>query len=593
MTLNLSAPLAVPTTVIVRASGLVLLGGLVGCTGTIEPGSSFSQVDRPTASRDGTKPATGTGVTGEAPSDEPSGNESPTDPTPGDQAPSTCTPAQPIADPGPSRRLSDAQYANTIHDLGAHFGVDLGAIRTPFPGRGNTGTFSTAYGSNTVSAETALALQERSESISAAMTGDLTKLLGCAPSNAPGDACVGDFIERFAFRAFRRPPLSEEVASLAALYDALVETLAPADATRAVIEAALQSPFFLYIDGGAELVTSGQAPFDPYALANRISYFLWDSMPDQALFDAAQDGSLLDADALRAQVQRMLGDPRAAATTRSFHHEWLRLASPTGLNPDPAAYPDWSSELAASVAQETDRFIDQIVWRDSGTFADLMTSRETSVDRHLGALYRMPDPPADWTAAQLPADRRGLLTRAHFLATHRPILRGVVLIDRLLCNPLMAPANVNATLPEPSASEPPRTTRERFEQHSSNPQCAACHRMIDPIGFSFERYGADGAFRDAYESGLPIATAGKLEQPIAAEFADSGELIDRLVSEPRVHACYGERLAEWAIGRGLTADERCGIEPLSSAAAPLPIRDLIAEIATSELMRTRGAAEGQ
>jgi hypothetical protein len=155
------------------------------------------------------------------------------------------------------------------------------------------------------------------------------------------------------------------------------------------------------------------------------------------------------------------------------------------------------------------------------------------------------------------------------------------------------PGNVNTTLPEPSASEPPRTTRERFEQHSSNPQCAGCHRMIDPIGFSFERYGADGAYRDAYANGLPIATAGVIDQPIAAEFADSGELIDRLASEPRVHACYSERLAEWAIGRGLTVDERCSIERSSSAAAPLPIRDLIAEIATSELMRMRGAAEGQ
>jgi hypothetical protein len=576
---------------VARASGLALLWALVACTGAIEP-TAGTLVPGPNAARDGTKQPAGKGPAGDTPGDETPGNESPTDPTPDDEGPSACTPDGPIADPGPSRRLSDAQYANTVRDLGAHFGVDLGAIRTPFPGRGNTGTFSTAYGSNTVSAETALALQERSEAISAAMTGDLAKLLGCAPTDAPGDACAFDFIGRFAFRAFRRPPLSEEVASLTALYDTLVAMLGPPDATRAVIEAALQSPLFLYIDGGAELVASGQAPFDPYALANRISYFLWDSMPDQALFDAAQNGSLLDADTLRAEVQRMLDDPRAAATIRSFHHEWLRLASPTGLTPDPAAYPEWTPELAASVAEETDRFIDQTVWQDSGTFADLMTSRQTSVDGQLGALYALSDPPADWTAAELPEDRRGLLTRAHFLATHRPILRGVVLIDRLLCNPLMAPANVNATLPEPSADEPPRTARERFEQHSSNPQCAACHRIIDPIGFSFEHYGADGAFRDEYENGLPITTAGELEAPIAAVFADSGELIDRLVSEPRVHACYGERLAEWAIGRGLSADERCGVERLSSAAAPLPIRDLIAEIATSELMRMRGAAEG-
>jgi hypothetical protein len=507
-----------------------------------------------------------------------------------------CPEGEDVADPGPVRRLSDAQYASTVRDLGTRFGVDLGAVRTPFPAHTDA-TFSTSFRSNTVSGETALALQERAESISGAMVGDLPGLLGCDPSGGVADPCIAGFVERFALQAFRRPPLEGEITSLTSLYDELVPVLGASDATRAIIEAALQSPLFVYIDGGPALAPgSPRQPFDAYTLASRLSYFLWDTMPDPELFAAAGSGALLEEGGLRAQIDRMLGDPRAAPVMRSFHREWLRLASASTIRPSPELHPSWTATLAESAVEETGRFIDATLWERSGSLADLLTSPSATVDREIASLYGIDfaadaAAPDGWARADLASDRRGILTRVHFLASHRTILRGVVTLDRLLCTPLAAPDDVNTTLPTPEPGAPPATPRERLALHSADDRCRSCHQMIDPIGFSFEHYGADGAFRDRFaDVDLPVDASGVLEIPIEAEFSSATELMDRFASEPAVHACYAERMTEWAVGRVLLRSERCSVTSLSQASAPLAVRDLIAAIAGSDLLRMHAAS---
>ncbi len=512
-----------------------------------------------------------------------------------EQSDLTCEAFPEVSDPGAIRRLSATQYTNTVRDLTQHFGVSL-TVENPFPARGVTATFSTSYLSNTVSSATATTLLERAEAVSSTLVQDLTRLLDCAPSGTAKDPCIEGFVARFAFRAFRRPPTAEEQKVLVDLYNVLVPTIGAADSVRAVIEAVLQSPHFLYIDGGVELAAAKRSLFDGYAMANRLSYFLWDSMPDQALFDAAASGALLEPEGIDKEIDRMLSAPRAAPVMRAFHQEWLRLARAGTIHPNPQEYPDFTPELGTSIAEETGRFIDRTVWRDGGSLRDLLLGRPASVDGGTADLYGVqPDAfGADgWGDVLLPADRRGIFTRAHYLASHGPVNRGVVLIDRLLCLPLRAPDNVDTTLPELPPASGPITPRELFSQHSSKSECSGCHRIIDPIGFSFDHYGEDGRYRDVYANGLAVDTRGRIETPAQIEFDGAGSLLDQLAVQPAVHACYAERLSEWAVGRGLGDAERCAVQSYSDPSQPVTIAKLLGRIASSDLMRFRGPSESK
>lgn len=496
---------------------------------------------------------------------------------------STCDPAT-IADTGAIRRLTEAQYLNTLQELTRRLGVATERLASPFPSR-TAATFSTDYLSNTVSAATARALGERSQTISTSLTGDLETLLGCQPSGAANDPCVQTFIDRFAALAFRRPTDRTTTQPLRTLYDELVAELGARESLQAVIEASIESPLFLYLDAGAPSSGAARRAFDAYALANRLSYFLWDDMPDEALFQAAAQGALDREDTLRREVERMVEDRRAIAVARRFHREWLHLADPSAMEANRHPDATWTPELAASVVEESGRFIDSVVWETTGNYEDLMLSRRAHLDTNSSRLYGVENGSTDERTSELPDERRGLLTRAHYLASHRPVARGVTLLDRVLCRPLAPPANINTELDESDA--PLRTPRETFEAHSANPACAGCHRTIDPLAFSFENFDSTGAARDSYDNGVPVDASGSLSWPSDLSFQDSTQLLDMIAGEQVAHACYTERWAEWALGRALSRAERCAYEDLSTPEEPLSIRELIIRIATSDLMRFR------
>jgi hypothetical protein len=470
--------------------------------------------------------------------------------------------------PGPNyvRRLTAVQFRNTIADL---FGasVDSG---TSFPEATIDGGFRTNMNANVVTSAGAEGIEETAIHISQQLTADLGAFVGCDPA-AEGDACVRAFVDRVGATVFRRPLLVEESDRLVALYPTILATegATPRHGIEAIVQALLQSPQFLYL---AEIAGEGAAPgevveLSGYELAARLSYLLWDTTPDAELLQRAADGSLRDV--LDAQARRLLADPRADAVLIGFFEdltEIQKLASPK----DPAVYPEWTPELAVAAHEELGAFVRWVVRESDGNLATLLTAPTTVVNATLAAHYGVAAPQGDeWQVTSLdPTQRAGFLTQPGFLAAHAyaasssPIARGAFVRTQLLCQELAPPPNVMFEVP---AVDPNVSTRERLAQHRTDPACAGCHALMDPIGFGLENFDAIGSWRDTEGNAIPIDATGELAAAGVAEPAFNGpiELAALLAGSDRVSACIALQFHRYAQGRseedgdaGAIADHR-------------------------------------
>lgn len=393
------------------------------------------------------------------------------------------------------------------------------------------------------------------------------------------DECLETFLRAFGRRAFRRPLTDVERTTFLELYAEVERVNGHEDALEALVSAFLQSPQFLYRfeaplpdDGAPEnrarLLTS-------FEVASRLSYFLWGSAPDDELLDAAEAGALDERDGLRAEAARLLDDPRARPRIREFFHRWL------GLGPLPTitrneAPPGFGPALLASL----EHFVDQVFW-NGGTLEDLLTSPYLALEPPLASFYRSH---AD--------ERAGLLTHPALLALFAhpnqtsPIARGVFVRSRLLCAPVSPPPpGVDNNPPDPA---PGLTTRELFRVHTEDPSCAACHRLLDPIGFGFERYDHLGRFRDT-ESGKPVDASGAFVEtgdPILdGDFTDEREMLARLVESPRVTECLARNLLTFALGATPDDAAECSLDSLAESRGSL--RSLLLDVVTSYAFRYR------
>ena len=498
------------------------------------------------------------------------------------------------------RRLSAQQFAYTVAELLP--GVTQAA---PFP-EATVGIFDTASGNNTVTATAAFDLATASADMAVRATSDMPSLLGCAPVvDEPADGCVATFVRSFGARAFRRP-LSEgadgEFEALFGLYRTLRTQEDDRQAVAGVIEAVLQSPQLLYIaNGTAEVDPDSQVVvFDDHTLASRLSYFLWNSPPDDALLAAAAAGELRDLDLLAGQARRMLDDPRARQVVRSFHRQWLNLRPAEALQRDPGMFPAFGPSLLQHLYSETDRLVDHVVWDANGTFSDLMTDRTVFANDAVQTLYGLPvraSGPDDWQQESVP-ERAGLLSRGAFLANHAhvatssPIQRGVFVIRRLLCQPINVPDNVDTSAFEPGPSQGSETVRDKLAHHREDPSCAGCHDIIDPIGLAFEHFDAVGGYRSDYDNGMAVDATGTLQAP-AGDFDNAAELVDLLAADPQVQTCYAQQWLSYAIGRNVDADDACSVEALRARMADgdLTVQELLIEVTQTAAFRYRRRPE--
>jgi mono/diheme cytochrome c family protein len=416
-------------------------------------------------------------------------------------------------------------------------------------------------------------------------------------------------LHRFIERAWRRPvdPVeTDRFMKVIALEQKAGESFR--SAYRSAVAAALASKDFLYLREGS--IKERRDRIDDWELASRLSYMLWGSMPDNALFEAARTGELRKPESLRKHVARMIADPKIARFNEAFPHQWLQLHKVGSFPPDRKTFPEYNANLERSMIQETTRFFAE-VFHNNLPLRDFVLSDWTMVNPRLAAFYGIPHPGgSDFAKVKLrPEDHRGgLLTQASILSLtsdgtrHRPIHRGVWVAEVLY----------GATIPPPPPNVEPlnllrpdakkSTLRMELDAHATNASCAACHRKIDPLGFGFEHYDAIGRWRDVDRASSAMGVFNKkgkeLVFPINAksELADGrkfdgAEALQKLMVQDidRIAEAFVEKLATYALRRPMTVDDAAELRRIAQACrgSDYRLKTLIETFVYSDLMQKR------
>jgi hypothetical protein len=498
-------------------------------------------------------------------------------------------PAASCADPSvgetPLRRLTRLEYDNTVRDL---LGVTSAIAQTRFsPDEKVAG-----YSANALAPISSTQLDQyarAAEDLSALAFEDGAQWIGCDPAD---DTCASSFVADFGRRAFRRPLDPDERSDYLALYQQGRASWDGVTGLRLVVQAMLLSPHFLYhVETLPPEATTSAVPLDGYEVASRLSYFLWSSMPDDVLFAAAETGALLDPDELETQARRMLDDPRARDTLASFHRQWLHVEGLRDQVKDFDLFPGWTEELAEAAEAETIAFVDEVISRGDARLQTLLTADWTIGDAQLAALYGA-EAPTDGLDGVLQLDasqRAGLMTQIAFLASKAHaaqsswVERGLFVREYLLCQPLPAPppgVEVN------DANDPARL---------EDPECSACHILIDPIGRGFDNYDAVGAFVTQDAEGNPLEVQGEVVGvPSVGTFENAVSLATALADAPEVHDCMAQQWFTFFSRRPVSKNDACSIEEVQAtfAESGQDVRELIVAIVRSDAFRHRSADEG-
>jgi hypothetical protein len=386
-----------------------------------------------------------------------------------------------------------------------------------------------------------------------------TKLDALAPCHADGTAaCVQTFVTTFGKRAFRRPLTAEELTRYRTLFAAAAADDGFAGGVRWVVTAMLQSPHFLYRSELGAKEADGSFALTPYEVATELSYLFLGTMPDAALFAAADTGALATPEGLKTQVLRLSLDPRASATLVQFVDQWLVLDRLPNVPRDAVTYPDLTPAVRGAMAGEIHRVVADLV-AGKKTLADALDGKQTFVTDALADYYGLPHGtgPADAEGFKrvdlTGTPYGGLLTLGGLLTTYAlpsgssPIHRGKLVRERFLCQDLPPPpSNLNTS---PPAVDPSLSTRERYGAHAKQPQCATCHQLMDPIGFAFEHFDGAGRYR-LMDGTHAIDDSGEIVQSTASDGTFHGvqELGARLAASPDVAACYTRQWTTYAAG---------------------------------------------
>jgi Protein of unknown function (DUF1592)/Protein of unknown function (DUF1588)/Protein of unknown function (DUF1587)/Protein of unknown function (DUF1585)/Protein of unknown function (DUF1595)/Planctomycete cytochrome C len=408
----------------------------------------------------------------------------------------------------------------------------------------------------------------------------------------------------FCDRAFRRPATHDEVTRLLGIVSSAEKDGDRSDAAiQLALRAVLVSPHFLFlqapVDHNPAASTVDSVPINDFALASRISYFLWSSMPDEQLFRLAEQGSLHRPENLRLQVKRMLRDPKARALAENFASQWLETRRLKEFTPDPTLFPDFDESLRTAMHTETELFFDSIRDRDRSVL-EFLNADYTYVNERLARHYDIAGVTGNWfrRVSLAGASRGGVLTQASVLtATSNPnrtspVKRGKWILENILGAPPSPPPSGVEALKEGKDHAHAGTLRQRMEQHRTDPACASCHSRMDPMGFGLENFDVIGGWR-THEAGQPIDSSGRL--PGAGAFRGPAELQVALLSRREAFArCLAEKMLTYAVGRGLDRADRRTVDRIVATLARNEYRfsALILSIVDSEPFLNPQAARG-
>lgn len=419
------------------------------------------------------------------------------------------------------------------------------------------------------------------------------RLMAHQPGLPPREA-AREIIVRLATRAFRRPVRPAEVDRSLAFYDAAEKKGKRFEIrVREALYPVLMSPHFLFrVEIDPPNTPPGTTyPISEYELASRLSYFLWNSMPDEELFSLAVKGTLREN--LEAQVRRMIRDPRSASFLQGFAEQWLTLRKLELSSPDPKLFPSFNAALRQAMIRESLLFFETLV-REDRSIPDLLDADFTLLNEQLARHYGIPGVKGkEFVRVKLPPDRRGILTHASVLtlssnATRTaPVKRGKFVLEQLL-NATQPPPPPNIDIPEIEDQKHLKgTLRQQMEQHRANPTCASCHQRMDPIGFAFENFDAVGVWRDK-DSGGVIDPSGVL--PDGRQFNGPEGLRKILHEDKDVFVrCVVEKMFTYALGRGLEPYDRRAVNRCMEALAKNNDRfsTLLLEIVQSDPFQKR------
>ena len=405
-------------------------------------------------------------------------------------------------------------------------------------------------------------------------TASRRRIFTCRPAaKSAEEACAKSILTRIAHQAYRRPLTQADITPLMKMYAQGRQDGDFEHGVEAALELVLVSPSFLFMRENDGATASGSVHrISDLELATRLSFFLWSSIPDPALLAAAEKNQLSKPAMLKAQVTRMMADPRAAALTDNFAGQWLYLRRLEFQRPDKAIYPDFDERLRSAMATETRMFFDSVV-HENRSVLDFIDADYTYVNERLADHYGIPGVRgATFRKVTLdPALHRGgllgqgsILTVTSYENRTSVVLRGKWILDNLLAAPP----------PPPPPDVPPLdavpggaklTVREQMELHRKNPVCASCHTKMDPLGFSLENFDAVGAWRASY-AGKPVDASAVL--PDGTKFSGPNGLQTILLArKDQFVEAFTERLMIYALGRGLEASNQPDIRAIRAAAA--------------------------
>lgn len=487
------------------------------------------------------------------------------------------------------RRLTEQEYRNSIADI---FGKEIEVRGTFEPTKRTNGLAAVSTSFLSVTPVGFESFSKMANDIAAQVTAESYRAkLPCAPKDAKArdEACASKIVSHYGLLLFRRPLSGAELDNRVGLARRITEQTNDFYAgVRSSLAMLLQLPDFIFRSEVAVPSSDGKSrTLDLYSRATLLSFLLWNTTPDLELLRAAQDGELNTPAGLAKQVDRLMTSPRLVAGMRAFFDDMLQLDTFDTVSKDSLLYPKWGSGMAESAREETLRTITGLTLQENGDIRDLMTTRQTYLDRKLAVLYRVPFPfTGDWVKYEFPADsgRSGILTQISMLSMFShpgrtsPTKRGVALADIFLCLPTPDPPNDVDFAEVNDTNSRLKTLRQRLMAHANNKVCAACHDRSDPLGLSLEAFDTIGSYRTT-DNGEPIDASATIQ---GRTFVGAQGLGQYLHDSPRYPACVSRRLHSYGrSGRRWTTEDLADTYK-TFASSGFRLRALLRNMALSE-----------
>lgn len=458
---------------------------------------------------------------------------------------------------GTLQRLTRSQYANTVKDL---LGLSFDAVEG-LPADDNSLGYTTGRNVSSSNADVYLTVAEQIAAKYA--EGDLATELKCA-GGALNDDCVTAFVEDFGTRAFRHPLTDEEHSRFMALYTSVKNQFDAKTGVETIVRATLSSPSFIY----AVESTPGDAKdgdvirLTGMEMATRLAFLLWNRGPDRELIDLAAAGELDTDEGVASVAKDMIADPRAKEGFQNFYEQWFLTNTLPNVQRtmDASLFPD-ATQLVPEMTASFRAMVDDVVWGQDGGIRELLLAPVMYVTPNTAPIFGVPSP-VNGTMERLATVpyRVGVLTQPAFLTVtgnstgSDPIHRGKFVFERLLCGTLQPPpVTVDTNIEKDTVG---LTTRERYSEHSKNPECAGCHKHMDPIGFAFENFDQIGSYRTT-DADKPVDATGEIDENNDADgtFEGVGELQALLAKSDVVADCVVSQYTRFAVGHFVTKDD--------------------------------------